>query len=388
MSSIKIQATEYPIYQVFSNNYVFSIPLYQRPYAWNTEQAEELLEDLITSLGDGNQPVDEVNPYFLASIVLIKVEDKPEAQVVDGQQRLSTLTILLAVLRTLVQLQFAHALTRLLCQEGDPLLGTHNKYRLTLAERDADFFKKHIQDEGGISKLKVLNSTSLKTDSQKNIRDNALLFLKRLQEFSDSQLVRLGQFITKRCFLVVVSTPDFDSAYRIFSVLNDRGLDLSLTDILKAEIIGKIPDAQKEKYTSEWEDIETELWRDAFKELISQIRMTYRKAKLAETILKEIRIYVKPLNEPQSFIDNTLCPYAEALHDIKNCTYQSENRAAVVNNLFRWLNRIDNVDWLPPAILYLSSNRDNSHDVEHFFTDLERLAAGLMLQRMVVMLYQ
>lgn len=280
MSSIKIQATEYPIYQVFSNNYVFSIPLYQRPYAWNTEQAEELLEDLITSLGDGNQPVDEVNPYFLGSIVLIKVEDKPEAQVVDGQQRLSTLTILLAVLRTLVQLQFAHALTKLLCQEGDPLLGTHNKYRLTLAERDADFFKKHIQDEGGISKLKVLNSTSLKTDSQKNIRDNALLFLKRLQEFSDSQLVRLGQFITKRCFLVVVSTPDFDSAYRIFSVLNDRGLDLSLTDILKAEIIGKIPDAQKEKYTSEWEDIETELGRDTFKELFSHIRMISRKGSL------------------------------------------------------------------------------------------------------------
>lgn len=59
MSSIKIQATEYPIYQVFSNNYVFSIPLYQRPYAWTTEQAGELLEDLITSLGDSNQSVDE-----------------------------------------------------------------------------------------------------------------------------------------------------------------------------------------------------------------------------------------------------------------------------------------------------------------------------------------
>ncbi len=99
MSTVKIQATEYPIQKVFSNDFVFTIPLYQRPYAWTTEQAGELLQDLIVSLGDGNEPIDDINPYFLGSIVLIKA-DKPDAQVVDGQQRLSTLTILLSALRT------------------------------------------------------------------------------------------------------------------------------------------------------------------------------------------------------------------------------------------------------------------------------------------------
>ena len=52
----------------------------------------------------------------------------------------------------------------------------------------------------------------------------------------------------RRCYLVVVTTPDLDSAYRIFSVLNARGLDLRLTDLLKAEIIGAIPVEQQEKY--------------------------------------------------------------------------------------------------------------------------------------------
>ncbi len=94
MSTVKIQATEYSISKVFSNDFVFTIPLYQRPYAWTTEQAGELLEDLITALGDGNKTIDEINPYFLGSIVLIK-GDKPDAQVVDGQQRLTTLTILI-----------------------------------------------------------------------------------------------------------------------------------------------------------------------------------------------------------------------------------------------------------------------------------------------------
>lgn len=379
MSAVKIQATEYPIYKVFSNDFVFTIPLYQRPYAWTTEQAGELLEDLLTSLGDGNEPIDNVNPYFLGSIVLIK-GDKPDAQVVDGQQRLSTLTILLAALRTLVQPQFADVLTELLYEKPNPLLDIPPRYRLTLAKRDADFFKEYIQNEGGISNLKDLNSAAL-SDSQKNIKENALLFLKRLEQLSESHRVRLAQFIIKQCFLVTVSTPDLDSAYRIFSVLNERGLDLSLTDILKAEIIGPIPDAQKEAYTSKWEDTQEELGRDGFQNLFTHIRMIYRKAKLSSSVLKEFREYVRPADNPQQFIDKTLCSLADALYTIKTATYQSDKRAEEVNKLFKQLNRIDNSDWIPPAILYLSRNPNHPDGLVQFFTDLDRLAAGLMIRR-------
>ncbi len=65
MNPVKIEANQYPLSKVFSNDFIFTIPLYQRPYAWTTEQAEELLEDLITSLGDDNESIDEINPYFL-----------------------------------------------------------------------------------------------------------------------------------------------------------------------------------------------------------------------------------------------------------------------------------------------------------------------------------
>jgi len=379
MSAVKIQATEYPIYKVFSNDFVFTIPLYQRPYAWTTEQAGELLEDLLTALGEGNEPIDDINPYFLGSIVLIK-GDKPDAQVVDGQQRLTTLTILLAALRTLVQPQYSTHLTKLLYEEGDLFLDTPNRYRLTLAKRDADFFKEYIQNEGGINNLKVLNSAAL-SDSQKNIKENALLFLNYLENLSEFQRVRLTQFIIKQCFLVTVSTPDLDSAYRIFSVLNERGLDLSLTDILKAEIIGPIPDSQKEAYNFKWEDTQEELGRDGFQNLFTHIRMIYRKAKLSSSVLKEFREYVRPADNPQQFIDKTLCPLADALHIIKTATYQSDRRAEEVNKLFKQLNRIDNSDWIPPAILYLSRNQNQPDRLVEFFTDLDRLAAGLMIRR-------
>jgi uncharacterized protein with ParB-like and HNH nuclease domain len=381
MSRVKIQATEYPLQRVFSKDFAFTIPLYQRPYAWTNEQAGELLKDLITALGDSNEPIDEISPYFLGSVVLIKEEDKPDAEVVDGQQRLSTLTILLAVLRTLVQPQYVNTFTKLLYEEGDIFLNEPNCYRLTLAKRDAEFFQEYIQNEGGIAKLNNLNSATL-SDSQKNIKENAILFVKHLEKLSETQRDRLAQFIIKQCFLVTVSTPDLDSAYRIFSVLNERGLDLSLTDILKAEIIGPISnDSQKEAYTSKWEDIQEELGRDEFQNLFTHIRMIYRKAKLSSSVLKEFREYVRPADNSQQFIDRTLCPLADALYTIKTASYQSDKYAEEVNKLFKELSRIDNSDWIPPAILYLSRNHNYPERLVQFFTELDRLAAGLMIRR-------
>jgi hypothetical protein len=185
----------------------------------------------------------------------------------------------------------------------------------------------------------------------------------------------------RRCYLVVVSTPDLDSAYRIFSVLNARGLDLELTDLLKSEIIGAIPEDQQEEYTKIWENEEEDLGREAFQELFAHIRMIYRKAKLRETALNEFRKFIQPQKEPQKFIDEVLKPYSDSLEIIKKATYQSDKGAEAVNSLFRWLNQIDNFDWVPPAIVYLSRNRHSPDKLKQFFTDLERLAAGLMILR-------
>lgn len=376
----KIHGAEYPIQKIFCDDFVFSIPLYQRPYAWETEQAEALLDDLLGFLGDDNGPADEVNPYFLGSIVLIKPEGSPNAEVVDGQQRLTTLTILLSVLREVAPKEVASELTEFLYEKGSVVKGTQNRYRLTLRERDADFFRTHLQDEDGLSKLVSLKDALL-PDSQRHIRDNALLFLSRLQKLPESQRLRLAQFIATGCFLVVVSTPDLESAYRIFSVLNDRGLDLSHTDILKSEIIGRIPENKQELYNAKWEDAEERLGRQAFQELFSHIRMIYRKAKPQDTVLKEFREFVKPGGNPTYFIDKVLCPLAEAYCNIADVDYQSTHNAESINQLFKYLNRIDNADWVPPAILYLSKYLHQPNQLLRFFQDLDRLASALMICR-------
>lgn len=88
----RLSGAEYEVAKIFSDDFEYYIPSYQRPYAWTTEEASELFDDLYNFYKDE----DEGNGYFLGSIVLIK-KDKfdPSAEVIDGQQRLTTLTILL-----------------------------------------------------------------------------------------------------------------------------------------------------------------------------------------------------------------------------------------------------------------------------------------------------
>src|SRR5665811_1063776 len=92
----QLEANVVVVQKIFCSDYDFHIPEYQRPYAWETEQALQLLDDLAESLDR-----DEDEPYFLGSIVLVKEKGVAAAEVIDGQQRLTTLTILLAVLRDL-----------------------------------------------------------------------------------------------------------------------------------------------------------------------------------------------------------------------------------------------------------------------------------------------
>lgn len=99
------------------------------------------------------------------------------------------------------------------------------------------------------------------------------------------------------------------------------------------------------------------------------------------TILKEIRQSVKPAAQPVHFIDAQLEPYGDALQVIRSATYRSTHGAAEINEYVRWLNRLDNTDWVPPAILALVRHRSEPAWLVAFFRQLERLAVGLLALR-------
>ena len=375
-----LTAQEKALSKIFGDEYVFSIPGYQRPYAWGKEQASELLDDLLQALGDAPQQLSDSAPYFLGSIVLIKNEALPDAKVVDGQQRLTTLTLLLSAIRMLVKDAAVQAgNTKRIYEHGDVVSATPPSYRLTLRERDREFFRRFIQHEDGLAQLVGL--TTPLPDAQDRLRTNAKVFLDTLSKLDEATLVRLVQFIITRCFLVTVATPDLDSAYRIFGVLNSRGLDLNATDILKAEVIGGVPAEERDAYTKKWEDEEEDLGREAFGDLFSHIRMIYRKVKPKGTLLKEFKAHVAPEAAPKQFVDNTLLPMAEAFADLTGASYASTESAEDVNEHLTWLNRLEFKDWLPPALAFYVRHKNEPALMLTFFEGLERLGYSMLASK-------
>ncbi|ADX43940.1 protein of unknown function DUF262 [Paracidovorax avenae ATCC 19860] len=375
-----LTAKEQSLAKIFSDDYVFSIPGYQRPYSWGRDQAQELLDDLLGALASAPARVSDAAPYFLGSIVLIKAEATPDATVVDGQQRLTTLTLLLSVIRSLVSDdEVQKDITACIYEKGSLVKGTQARYRLLLRERDRDFFRQYVQHENGLQALAQFNTVL--PDAQARLRANAQVFTDGLSKLEQPDLVRLVQYVITRCYLVTVATPDLDSAYRIFGVLNSRGLDLSATDILKAEIIGGIETGLRDAYTKKWEDEEEALGRDEFGDLFSHIRMVYRKTKPQGTLLKEFKDHVLPAQQPRSFVDEVLLPMAQAFAELRDADYASTHHAEQVNEYLRWLNRLEFKDWVPPALSFFVRYRQQPDAVLNFFCDLERLAYSMLVRK-------
>lgn len=377
----RIQGKEYPIKDILCEKFEFSIPMYQRPYAWKIEQAETLLDDLITALGDLDDPSDDVESYFMGSLVVVKEEDKPKAEVVDGQQRLTTITILLSTIRALLDNPDERStITSFIYQKGAPMLKTADHFHLSLREKDREFFQEFIQKDVALTKIKSLNISDL-SDSQKNISENAKKYLEKLSVYSQPQLNAIATYILNQCFLIIVSTPNIESAYKIFSILNDRGLDLSYTDICKAEVIGKIDIANQDTYTRKWEDAEDMVGRDNFKEVFAHLRTIHRKVKPKEALLKEIRNYVISKYSSKTFIDTVLVPYTTAFDVLHTSSYQNIVLAEDINRVLKWLNLIDNFDWLPPAMAFYTKHKHDPNLLLRFLIDLERVAACSMIRR-------
>ena len=389
MSRMSIRGSEYPIRKIFSDDFVFTIPLYQRAYSWTTEESEEMLQDLLRAMEGPEETIDELSPYFLGSIVLIK-GDEPDAQVIDGQQRLTTLTMLLSALRSLIKSDYAEGLTSFLCEKGNIVTGTPTRYRLTLRKQDAEFFKTYIQDENGIGELKNLQAVT--SESQRNIRDNMLSFINELKKLSEQQLIKLTQFVVNRSFMIVVavSTGDLDSAFRIFSVLNSRGLNLSYPDMLKAEFVNSIPQDQQEMYADKWDDIASLLGSELFEDLFFCLRTIFARERMRRGLIEEFHKYVyHPGNSkdmiPQQFIDKTLVPYAYAFNNIVTANYQhnklTKSLITGINGMFKLLNKLDYGQWTPPALYYFRQNWHEPEKMQHFLKDLERLVVSFIICR-------
>ena len=240
-------------------NFRFVVPRYQRSYAWKKENVEDLYKDIYSALNASQ------NEYFLGSIVVS--EDENYFEVIDGQQRLATISILIAAIRDYYRnkndVESVSDIEKNYLFNRD--FETKEKLpRLELGKSDNDFFQKFvIQSEDN----RALDSYQYKPkESQEKIKVALQIageFVETIIKPSQNPhavLSKLLKYIEESVKVIRVDVPDYANAFTIFETLNARGLDLTESDLIKNHLFSTAKDRIDEvenKWVSMTATIET-----------------------------------------------------------------------------------------------------------------------------------
>lgn len=222
------------------DKYDFSIPTYQRPYVWGDEQIKKILDDFYHSFSTSPE-----NVYYVGSF--LTKEEETNAELIDGQQRFTTLWLIAFVINNLSK---DSSLTSFLKKNENLRLSFEirkevEEFLISLLDDEKSQNKK-LQDEQYINKQPYL----------KNIA-RALVFIdgyiKQLA-LSPSELKDFGDFIYRQVHLIKNTTPKNTDLNKLFSTINNAGIQLEQTDIVKANLLSLID--EKVQYGKIWDTCE------------------------------------------------------------------------------------------------------------------------------------
>jgi len=255
-NTLNFEAKDVNVADVLFSNYKYQIPRYQRSYTWTEDQISEFWSDLISS----------EDPYFIGSLIFNyePYEDTGYVDIIDGQQRLLTITILIAVLRDIV-----HSLdpaTSVRYQRQDIAFEDRSgkeSFRILPGDSTRDFFQKAIQRRG--SDINQFDSSSLAKEELRIKKAYQYLHARVLDELKkftnkEKKIEFLNSLRQKVSDLIVIKIQieNEDEAYEIFETTNARGVDLSVGDLLKNLIFKRIPAKKDRDYAKDlWNEITT-----------------------------------------------------------------------------------------------------------------------------------
>lgn len=286
----------------------FEVPSNQREYRWGKDQTQKLWEDLLVAVKNDEPGADAIG-HFLGAIVVIGQEqshDNSRWEIIDGQQRLTTITILSECLRgyleEITDKKLRKKLEHVLL---DCVVAPHADYvpRLKL-NRENDFYCNSLfENESREEKTQFwAREYDKQSEVQSNIKDAFEYFysaidssLNGLSSDDREALIRnLAEALTDSFYVLVVRTAKLTLAYRLFETLNERGLDLSQADLIKNVLLqyAKIAGGGVvDKVTKLWDKFIDNYEDQSPKKLdlpqLIQFSFTYRHARVKKEMIFE-----------------------------------------------------------------------------------------------------
>lgn len=260
------------IRELFGNaDSLYKVPQYQRPYKWENEQVDKLWDDIHEAYESGDEN------YFLGSIITAKPRDDEKSayvDVVDGQQRLTTLMILFCVIRDVYpkinernsdENPFAVDINTI--KASIALFGKSQRLKLYTHSQHQSDFEQFILN-GNTLDLKRPYKYQVRTDEEPKYKfvNTAVIFREKLEMLGAEQSAAFIDFLFNQVKIIRIDCKNREFAIRLFQVLNDRGMDLTAADLIKSFLLQKLyekyktdPDTSKLKesqFIADWRCME------------------------------------------------------------------------------------------------------------------------------------
>lgn len=304
-----IQGTSNKTYrQLMGNGLRYEIPKFQRDYTWDTEQWDDLWQDIKALMSD------EDEEHYMGYLVL-QTSNNKEFQIIDGQQRLTTMSILilstLKCLKDLVdsnidpennQLRKTNLLNSYIGYVDPVTLISNNKLKLN--RNSNDYYKQHLV------LLKDLPLRNTNT-SEKHMRECFNWYYDRIKKEykTGEELAGFVDYIVDKLFFTVIEVTDQLNAFKVFETLNARGVQLSSSDLLKNHLFSVVDETQPhiseiEELENIWSKIVGKLGEQKFEDYLRYYWNSISKSVGKKNLFKTIKSSIKTKQEVFGLIRN------------------------------------------------------------------------------------
>lgn len=382
------------IRDVFSHWY--SIPNYQRPYVWETQQVEELLECIENAMANQDKQ------YFIGSIVYKTNQineggvSYDECELLDGQQRITTIFLIIATIRDIVSEykdEFVNSnkiittCEQLIWQEPNEFMGIPERMRIVFDIRKdvKEFVNSYVRITGKTADEESLQNTLKDKTANTSIKNIANTILTIRNFFKEEQVkgsntkpkikTKVVQdflmYMLNNVLLVYVATENLQDAFQLFTVMNNTGVKLRNSDILKALNLKEITsDDRQTDCAMEWEEMESYFGNSVneFDNFLSQIRTIIVKRRADYTLIEEFKNiysgkrwnrskkqweYGEPILKKGADTFAFLKEYFNAYQNVFDKSHFDESGSYAIFNYLSFMSKAFETDyWKAPVLMY------------------------------------
>lgn len=360
----------------------FLIPEYQRPYAWTDDQVLTLFEDLVEYTNNQNE-----SSYFLGCIVYFSNENN-EQEIIDGQQRITTLFLLLRAIHRKLQKMSDSKEKDNFIRQIEPAIWKIDELTSVADYSSVLIESKVLEVEYNQILENILKTGEVEDKSKDRYSLNYKLLIKLLDEYANNEPLNFYRFtnnVLNKTIVFPIKADTQETALTIFSTLNDRGLPLSDADIFKAKIYNKLNEENKAKFVEEWKNLtlRSEIAAESIQKLFYYY-MFYLRAmdNDKKTTTPGLRKYFAEDSFSRLFEENLVQNLRDILEfwEVVNCREAKESKWTTnfsILSILDILSSYPNEFWKYPVIIYYLKNKNSEKFEELFLIFLRKLFVNL-----------